>query len=205
MTITAPDRVETTIAPAGAKAKARRLPGEEGVWLFICGDMMVFAVFFLTFIYYRGLNPAIYDASQLKLNEFWGLINTLFLLTSSWCVAAAVHAARHGKEGLPTKFLVGAMVFGGAFVCVKIIEYGEKFAAGINVLTNEFFMFYFMFTGIHLVHVLIGLGVLTFLLNKSRKGYRSETDIQIIEGGGAFWHLVDLLWVVLFALLYLTR
>lgn len=204
MTVTAPERTDTT--PQRNKTASKRLPGEEGVWIFICGDMLVFAVFFMTYIYYRGQNPALYDASQTKLSETLGLLNTLILLTSSWFVAASVHAARLGKKELVTRFLAGGMCFGLAFVGVKFIEYGEKFSAGITVLTDEFFMFYFMFTGIHLVHVLIGLGILTMLFLKSRKsGYATDQDMQMIEGGGAFWHLVDLLWVVLFALLYLVR
>lgn len=198
---------------SGAK-KARHLPGEEGIWLFILGDMMVFALFFLTFVYYRGADTALYVDAQRALNERFGLINTLFLLSSSWCVAMAIRTARRavqrkgavqGRAERATALLGLAILFGVAFVVLKIVEYREKFAAGITVLTNEFFMFYFMFTGIHLVHVLIGIGVLTYLLVLSRKPAIDAGDIRTFENGAAFWHLVDLLWVILFALLYLMR
>jgi nitric oxide reductase NorE protein len=198
---------------SGAK-KARHLPGEEGIWLFILGDMMVFALFFLTFVYYRGTDISLYVGAQRALNERFGLINTLFLLSSSWCVAMAIRALRRAAHGggeadavarRATLLLGLAMLFGVAFVVLKVVEYQEKFAAGITVLTNEFFMFYFMFTSIHLVHVLIGLGVLTYLLVLSRTPAIDESDVRTFESGAAFWHLVDLLWVILFALLYLMR
>lgn len=190
------------------------MPGEEGIWLFILGDMMVFALFFLTFVYYRGADIALYVDAQRALNEWFGLINTLFLLSSSWCVAMAIRAIRRtaqggrkadGAGGHATRLVGFAMLLGAAFVVLKIVEYREKFASGITVLTNEFFMFYFMFTGIHLVHVLIGMGVLTYLLVLSRKPVIDAADLRTFESGAAFWHLVDLLWVILFALLYLLR
>ncbi|CAN5392419.1 cytochrome c oxidase subunit 3 family protein [soil metagenome] len=194
-----------TVAIRGEQPRTRHLPGEEGIWLFILGDMMVFALFFLTFVYYRGTDVATYVAAQKGLNEGLGLLNTLFLLTSSWFVALAVRGMRAGGGARTPWLIAAAMLCGLAFVVVKFIEYREKFAAGITVLTNEFFMFYFMFTGIHLIHVLIGLGVLTYLLLLSRKPLPAAGDISAFESGAAFWHLVDLLWVVLFALLYLVR
>jgi nitric oxide reductase NorE protein len=89
-------------------------------------------------------------------------------------------------------------------VGVKVIEYGAKFRAGITLTSNDFFMFYFMLTGIHLLHVLIGMGVLTFLMRHTAAGVLDERRIQHLESGASFWHLVDLLWIVLFALLYLA-
>lgn len=191
-------------AGPGQVPAARKMPGEEGIWIFIFGDLLVFAVFFLTYLYYRAQNPLLYDEAQQHLTAAYGLINTLLLLTSSWFVAQAVNAVRRGEVPLARKLIAGGMAFGFGFVGVKIVEYSEKFAAGITVITNDFFMFYFMYTGIHLLHVFVGLGVLFFLFSLTRRENAAE-QIGSFESGGAFWHLVDLLWIILFALLYLVK
>lgn len=183
----------------------RRMPGEEGAWLFIFGDMLVFAVFFLTYVWYRAQQPEIYDASQLMLSQGVGLLNTLLLLCSSWVLAMGVRALKNGQRELSRRLIVATMVLGAGFVLVKTFEWADKFGHGVNVGTNEFFMFYFMFTGIHLFHVLVGLGVLAFLFTRLRQAERPDAAIQTMESGAAFWHLVDLLWIVLFALIYLMR
>jgi nitric oxide reductase NorE protein len=181
--------------------KNTHLPGEEGVWVFIFGDLLVFAVFFLTYVYYRALNVPLYVASQHSLSRSLGLANTLLLLTSSLLVALAVKETKEGGSRA-RPYLIAAMSCGGGFCLIKAVEYGSKLSAGISLTSNEFFTFYFMFTGIHLVHVLIGLGVLGYMTAVSRKP-PEPSHARLIEGGAAFWHLVDLLWVVLFALLYL--
>jgi nitric oxide reductase NorE protein len=202
--------------PAAPGPGEKHLPGEEGVWVFILGDLVVFAIFFLTYVVYRSDNTPLYHASQDLLNRPLGLLNTVLLLTSSLFVAHAVRDARNGGRRTPA-LLIAAICCGVGFCLVKAVEYGEKFAAGITLNSNEFFIFYFMFTGIHLAHVLIGLSVLVYLFARSRRlapdaspvaGPEASPEasyVQALEGGGAFWHLVDLLWVVLFALLYLMK
>ena len=98
-----------------------------------------------------------------------------------------------------------AFLCGFAFVCVKLFEYQEKIDAGIMLTTNDFYMYYYMFTGLHLMHVLIGMGVLAFMWNVTRAGELGEKAINTLESGASFWHMVDILWIVLFALLYLVR
>lgn len=183
----------------------KHLPGETGVWVFIGGDLMIFGLFFLTFMVYRGRDPALFVESQRTLNQTCGLINTILLLTSSWFVALAVHGARSRWTKAVPRLFVFAFLCGVGFGAIKILEYSEKITAGMTITTNDFFMFYFMFTGIHFVHVLIGMGVLAYLFNVSRKIDLGPGDIPVLESGAAFWHLVDLLWIVLFALFYLMR
>jgi nitric oxide reductase NorE protein len=180
------------------------MPGEEGVWVFIFGDLVVFGLFFLTYLTYRAADPALYAASQAELNAPLGFLNTLILLTSSWFVAQAIKAVREGRSSAAPGLIAGGILLGLGFVAAKVLEYSEKFSAGITVVSDEFFMFYFMYTGIHLLHVLIGLGVLVFLFRLARLETAGE-HVAAFESGGAFWHLVDLLWVVLFALLYLAQ
>ena len=181
------------------------VPGELGVWMFIVGDLIVFSLFFVTFLYYRGLEVDLFTTSQRHLNQTFGAINTFFMLTSSWFVASAVHAARHRLGKVTPICLLLAMACGAGFAIVKVLEYGEKIGAGITLTTNNFFMYYYMFTGIHFVHVLIGMAVLAFLTRMSWSGQFDATRIRNLESGASFWHLVDLLWIVLFALIYLVK
>ena len=184
--------------------RARHLPGEPGVWVFILGDLVVFAIFFVTFAIYRGADLTAYAASHRTLNQGFGLINTLLLLTSSWFVAAAVKSARTGERSRIVPFLWAALLLGAAFCGMKALEWGEKFRAGISLLTDDFFMFYFMYTGIHLLHVVIGMVVLACMIPLARRPELTDRDLALLEGGGVFWHLVDLLWIVIFALFYLV-
>lgn len=190
---------------ASAAAPRRHMPGEHGAWVFIFGDMIIFAFFFVTYVWYRAQAVESYDRSQLLLDQRFGLLNTVLLLTSSWFVATAVRVYREGRADLCRRLLVAALALGIGFMISKGFEWNNKFADGITVLTNEFFMFYYMFTGIHLLHVIIGTGVLAYLSVHIRNETVPGESLSVLESGGAFWHLVDLLWVVLFALLYLMR
>lgn len=181
------------------------LPGEPGVWMFIIGDMAIFSLLFAVFVYYRSADVELFAESRQLLNQTYGAFNTLLMLSSSWFVALAVHAARKNLWAVSTRFFVMAMTCGAGFVAIKYLEWGEKIRAGLTLETNDFFMYYYLLTGIHLVHVLIGMGVLTFLWHAVRGGDSSERSVNVLESGASFWHLVDILWIALFALLYLMR
>ena len=191
-------------APASAVREAR-LPGEEGVWILVFGDLTVFLLFFCTFVYYRGQDFELYRAAELTLNRHLGALNTVLLLTSSWFVAAALQAIRDGVNGRAMTLLSAAIGCGIGFGTVKYFEYGEKLRAGITPATNDFYMYYFVLTGIHFLHVLVGLGVLLWMRARIRRREPDAHEIRIVECGGIYWHMVDLLWVVLFALLYMMR
>lgn len=179
------------------------VPGEGGIWMFIGGDLVLFSVLFAVFLSMRAEQPALFEQGRAQLNQGWGLLNTLLMLTSSWCVATAVRAARRQLPTVVVGCFGAALACGLGFVVVKFFEYGEKLAAGFTITTNDFFMLYFAYTGIHLIHVTIGMGVLTFLVMYSRSGRFVGDKLRNVESGASFWHLVDLLWIVLFALLYL--
>lgn len=188
--------------PIGEK---KSLPGEDGVWIIIFGDMMIFGLFFSTYLYYRALQVDLYTASQQTLNMGMGLINTILLLTSSWFVVWAMRCAKHGKARETTRLLIAAMAMGIGFWIVKISEYSEKISAGHTIVSNEFFGFYYMFTGIHLIHVTAGLFALAYAFFLARRSRIIGRDFDTLVGIGAFWHMVDLLWIILFALLYLVK
>jgi len=191
-------------ADTGETRKPLRLPGEQGVWLFVLGDMLVFALFFATFLYYKNEQPEVFAAGQATLNSTLGTINTLLLLTSSWCIASAVNQLQQGKQKVANHLLTLCILCGLGFVFIKALEYHEKISAGFGLTTNDFYMLFYMFTGIHLLHVLVGLLVLAvvrlLLHNKKRT---PVAGLNIIESGATYWHMVDLLWIVLFPLLYL--
>lgn len=188
---------------APPEIRKRHLPGEVGIWMFILGDMLVFSLFFVTYLFYRGQEPALFDASQARLNIHFGVINTLLLLTSSWFVVMAVDAVRSDHMARAKALFRLAWLCGAGFVALKIVEYAQKSREGINLLTDNFFMFYYMYTGIHLIHVLLGLVFLAWLVRKCRTA--TSADIATFEVGASFWHLVDLLWIMLFPLLYLVK
>lgn len=187
-----------------ATRRSPHLPGETGVWVFILGDMLMFAAFFIVFMYYRGEDVALYVKSQHTLNQHLGALNTFLMLSSSWCVAVAVETARRARTRSAQGWLLAAMACAMGFVVVKFFEYGEKISAGITLTSNDFFMYYYMLTGLHLMHVLLGLGVLSYLWLTLRAP-RVESTLRTLESGASFWHMVDILWIVLFALLYLVR
>jgi nitric oxide reductase NorE protein len=181
------------------------VPGEAGIWVFIFGDMMVFAIMFATYLYYRGKDVALFNASQQQLNPDFGLVNTLLLLASSLLVVLAVGVVRAGTHRPAQPLILGAIGCGVAFSVLKIIEYSGKLDAGITPQTNQFFMFYFVLTGLHWFHLAIGLAVLGYMYFSARRTSLDAKQFAWFEGAGCYWHMVDLLWIVLFPLLYLVN
>ena len=189
---------------AGHPASARRIPGEQGTWVFLLGDMLVFAVFFATFMVERSKAPEVFDVARKTLHVNIGLVNTLVLLTSSLFVVAAIGAIRTGARSIAARALLIAAGCGVVFVALKVTEYVLLAQAGHGPGANHFYLYYFILTGLHLLHVLIGILVLVLMFTQTRRTELSANRLAVIEGGGCFWHLVDLLWIVLFPLLYLV-
>ncbi|MEX1670946.1 cytochrome c oxidase subunit 3 family protein [Zhongshania guokunii] len=185
--------------------KEKHIPGEAGIWVFVLGDMFVFGLFFVTFAYYRGLNLEMFQQSQLKLNQNWGALNTVLLLTSSWFVVIGMSAIRQGFRRMSRICLSLAWLCGLGFATVKFFEYGEKISHGITLTTNDFFMYYYIFTGIHFLHLIIGMGVLAYMILRLGHNKPLADDLAILESGATYWHMVDLLWIILFSTLYLIK
>lgn len=182
------------------------MPGDEGVWFFIMADMCAFAVFFLVFTLGRSAAPELYETSRRMLDLRFGLANTLILLTSGAFMAAATRAAQRSDWRATQRLLIATLASGLPFGLSKALEWNAKIAHGVTLTTNEFFTYYFVFTGVHFLHFVIGLGVLIVLLRTAADTARTAaTRLRWIEAGGAYWHMVDLLWIVLFAMLYLLR
>ncbi|MDP7068779.1 MAG: cytochrome c oxidase subunit 3 [Acidimicrobiales bacterium] len=182
----------------------QRSPVEVGVWIFILADMCVFAMYFGVFAWDKHLHPEQFVQGQATLNNGFGALNTIVLLISSYFMASAVHAARAQKIEVYARLIRLTIVCGSAFLVVKTAEYTEKISAGFHIASNEFYRNYFSFTGFHMVHVIVGLSFVTYLLFSIRTSEQVRANASFIEGVGLYWHMVDLLWVVLFSLIYLV-
>jgi len=187
------------------EAVTPRLPGDLAVWLIILAELLTFGIFFLSYAFARSLDVALFNQSQRTLDLNSGAINTVLLITGSWCVVHAVQSVKRNKSALGARWLLAALVCGFGFVYFKVIEYSAKLAAGIDLSTNTFYMFYIMLTAFHFFHVILAMIFLAVLWVKTRQGTYGSHDYHALETGAAFWHMVDLLWIVLFPLVYVMR
>ncbi len=168
------------------------LPGDLMIWVLIVSELLVFGAGLLAFLGMRAMDAAGFAADQAELNRVAGAANTIVLVTSGYCAARAVHATRHMH-----KWLLGAMTLGVVFLIVKWIEYADKAQRGIGIETSDFFTFYYLLTGFHALHVVAGLIIFALLMR-----WHSPRNL---EAGAAFWHMVDLIWILLFPIIYLVH
>lgn len=181
------------------------LPGDFAIWMFIFAEMLAFGVLFVAYAFTRSKNIELFNTSQLTLSKTSGAINTLVLITSSYFVARSVGSIKNGLNKQCALWLTGAVLFGCIFVGIKIMEFYAKFAAGITMSTNNFYMFYLSLTFFHLMHVLMGMIILIVIMLKAKRGGYSAQEHVGVETGASFWHMVDFLWIILFPLIYIIR
>jgi len=192
------------------KSKKQPLPsGDFGIWIVVYIELVTFALLFIGYAFSRRADVELFNQSQLLLDQRFGFINTLILITSSYFVVKAIESIklidREKAIKLASRWLLSAIILGSFFVFFKIIEFSDKFAQGINLSTNTFFMFYLLLTAFHFMHVILGLIILFNVRQKTKsRGYTRENHIGM-ETGAIYWHLVDLLWIVLFPLIYIIR
>ncbi|HUW49944.1 MAG TPA: cytochrome c oxidase subunit 3 family protein [Sulfuricella sp.] len=180
-------------------------PGDLAIWLFIFAELLAFGVFFGSFAFSRAHHVALFNQSQLLLNRESGAINALVLITSSYFVVRAVAAIKQGFSRECANWLAGAIGFGGIFLVVKLFEFHAKFAAGISLSTNTFYMFYLSLTIFHFMHVILGMVILAAVMLKARRGGYTPENHTGVETGASYWHMVDLVWIILFPLVYVIR
>ncbi len=186
-----------------AAGERERVPGTAGIWFFIIGDLLMFGVYFACYMVYRTRDQATFLHSQALLNQPIGAINTLILLTSSLLVALGTQAVRQRESAEARRLLGTAVAIGALFPVLKMFEWVPDIAGGLTPGVNLFWLFYYVMTGLHLVHVLVGLTVLGYVIGSLRP--EAEPRIRFIETGALYWHMVDILWLVLFAVFYLMR
>ena len=184
-------------------------PGDFAIWIIIYVELVTFGALFLGYAYARRLHVELFNDSQLLLDQRAGFVNTLILITSSWLVVKAVNAIKSLEKNKAIKdaslLLLGAIGLGSIFLIIKIIEFSDKYAQGINLSTNTFFMFYFVLTIFHFLHVLLGVIILFNLYSNTKQGLYNNQEHTGLETGASYWHMVDLLWIVLFPLIYIIR
>jgi nitric oxide reductase NorE protein len=188
---------------SSAKTHPLEPPGGIVVWFFIFMELLVFALAFLAFFHFRSQDPKAFLASQKLLNQPLGLLNTILLLTSGFFVAVASREWDAGKAARAVRFLHVSMLLGVLFLVVKGVEYVEKFSNNLLTGTSTFFDFYWLLTAFHAAHVLVGLPLLAWLTFKIHTGRPFEADGITLKTGAAWWHMCDLVWVLLFPILYL--
>jgi len=187
-------------------------PGDLAIWIVIYIEFITFSLLFLGYAFSRGLDVELFNASQLVVSQTSGFVNTFILITSSYFVVKAVQSIRgmtaktqkdSNKEA--SKWLLFAIICGIAFLVVKVTELSHIFGMGIHLSTNTYFMFYIMLTVFHFLHVLLGSVILYIIYKKTKSYGYLPNDASGIETGASYWHMVDLLWIVLFPLVYIIR
>jgi nitric oxide reductase NorE protein len=173
------------------------LPGDLMIWVLIVSELLVFGAGLAAFLAMRITDPEGFAAAQDALYRTGAALNTVVLITSGGLAALALRLREGARRGAARLALMGAALLGVVFVIVKLAEYAGKAADGIAWDTHPFFTFYYGLTGFHAAHVVAGVVVLLLVAWKD--------DPHNIEAGAAFWHMVDLVWVLLFPVLYLLR
>ena len=192
------------VEPA-SPADKREVPAELGVCMFVLGDMLIFSLLFGSYAWDFRHGRALFHQGQATLSQGLGVANTLLLLTGSLFMVLSLHCARLGAAPVVSRLIFATIATGIIFFINKLVEYREHLDQGHTLVSDDFYMYYYMLTGIHLLHVTVGVGVLIFLWLRSRKSTYGTIDLRNLESGAAIWHMVDLLWIALFPLLYLVK
>ena len=194
----------TAAARASARAEADRfVPGQPDMWAFVLFEALVFTAYFTVYVVRRAQDPDLFLESQAHLDLRVGVFNTLVLLASSWSVARCVLAARERsfRAALANAFLT--MLFGFVFLVSKVLEWATEIGQGFTFTTDAFSSFYYFLTAIHFLHLLIGFVVLAVAVYELWSPARRSQET--IETCATYWHTIDFLWVMIFALLYVMR
>ncbi|SMH61938.1 cytochrome c oxidase subunit 3 [Azospirillum agricola] len=173
------------------------LPGNLMMWILILGELAVFGAAFVGFAVARALDPVPFAAGQAHLDGVLGAVNTMVLVTSGFIAARGVVAGRRGRPALARRRMLAAAAVGSVFLAVKAVEYAATLGAGLSIDSDTFFALYFLLTGFHALHVVMGIAVLAIVAR--------WPSVENLETGAAFWHMVDLIWVILYPLVYLVR
>ncbi len=206
------DFLQHHFADPGQQFAASKL----GMWLFLVTELLLFGGLFVGYGIMHTRHPEAFQAAHVHLDRVLGMVNTVVLLLSSFTMAMAVACAQTNRRKLLVIFLAITLLFAGVFMCVKYFEYAHKFHEGLlpgkyyshagDTVPGQFmfFSFYFMMTGLHGIHVLAGMVVIAWILRRALRGDFSDRYYTPVDLTGLYWHLVDIIWIFLFPLLYLV-
>jgi len=173
------------------------LPGDPMMWVLIASELAVFGLLLGAFAVARTVNPSVFATGQRLLDPPLAAVNTLMLVTSGWAAARGALAARQHDASACRLWLMLAIGLGGAFVAIKLTEYANEIVAGVGLETSTFFTLYFLLTGFHLLHVVLGMVMLAVVLRGAKA--------MAVETVTSFWHMVDLVWIAMFPIVYLVH
>jgi len=187
----------------GTAEAPRSWPGQPDMWVFVIFEAFLFTAYFTVYMIARTRNIEHYLQSQQHLDLRIGAFNTLVLLASSWSMAGCVAASRRGsyRDALAGAWLT--VFLGLLFLASKVFEWSSEIGRGFTFTSDEFATFYYFLTGLHFLHLLIGLVVLGIVIRELRCPHRRSQ--QLIETGATYWHTVDFIWAMIFSLVYVLR
>jgi len=188
-------------------------PGDFAIWLVIYIELVTFGLMFLGYAFSRHADVELFNKSQLLLNQTSGFIDTLILITGSYFIVKAVNLVKNAKgeqiikevNQKASKWVLASVLFGCLFLINKLLEFSDIFGQGISLDTNKFFMFYLLLTMFHFMHVTLGTIILFNIFRRTKASAYNAENTRGIETGAVYWHLVDVLWIVLFPLIYIIR
>ena len=195
------EAVSDNLAPAGKN----ELPGDLAVWFLILLEISTFALMFLGFSWMRWQDKELFRAGQALLHPMAGLINTLALLTASGLVAQAVAENRKARQQQAALFIYAGIVPALIYVAVKCWEYWQLAGKGYDLHGDHFFILYYLATGFHLLHVLLGTFFLIVMGRKLQQKKYGPENAWALESGACYWHMVDLVWILLFPIVYVIH
>ncbi len=181
----------------------RSVPGQPDIWFFVLFETLVFTSYLAVYLYNRTQHPEQFLRAQSHLSLSAGVFDTIVLLTSSWAVARCVQSARTGAWAAAMRHAALTGGLGVVFLVSKIFEWVHAIRQGYGFTNDEFFSYYYFLTAIHAMHLLIGFVAVGIIVYQLRSPARRSQ--QLIETAATYWHTVDYLWIVIFALLYIVR
>ncbi|WP_260957859.1 cytochrome c oxidase subunit 3 [Pseudomonas citri] len=188
---------------AEAVVRSRRLPGDLAMWFFILAELSVFALLILAFTVAQALHPQLFSEGRALLDRSTGLAMTLSLLTGGLFAALALEQVRRGRSRRGAALLAMALLAACGYVALKLTEYAHLLANGLGMERNTFFTLYWILTAFHFLHVLLGMVILGWLAEGCRRRRYGARQYNGLESGVLYWHMVDLVWVLLFPVVYI--
>lgn len=190
-------------SPAHSLTEPWEPPGGILVWLLVVVEIVTFGAGINTFLAQGRDLAAEYAAGRALLNQPLTFTNTLLLLTGGWCMANGIHDLRSGNSRIALRWVMAAITTGLLFTVLKGVEYADKVQHGIGFGRDVFFTFYYALTGFHLVHVLVAVALLAFMARGIQKGHYHRENHLDVESSGIFWHMCDLIWLLVYPIIYL--
>jgi nitric oxide reductase NorE protein len=201
------DKTNTILINTSISEKTgdQKLPGDFAMWIFIVMELSVFAIFFIAFAVTQRMHNTMFTEGRATLSASIGFFCTLALIISSYFVALAVEAIKKSQNLTASRQLMLAMLSATVYLVLKLSEYTHLVEQGFDLSSNSFYTLYFFITGFHFMHVILGMIILAYMSIKARKNTYSPTDCTGFEAGASYWHMVDLVWIIVFFLIYIIH